>query len=155
MDSYLRLAKNTDMDLLFEWANDPSVRKNSFSSEDILYEEHQKWFDQLMKDQNCRQYIYMHHGRETGQIRLTVHGESAEISYSICPEKRGQGHGKRILELICEQVKRDFPEIMKLEGRVKPENMTSRKAFLKSGFLEEYVAYKMDIDKFITDKDDK
>ena len=155
MDSYLRLAEKADMDLLFEWANDPSVRINSFSSEDILYEEHQKWFERLMKDQNCRQYIYMHQGMETGQIRLIACGESAEISYSICPKKRGQGHGNRILELICEQAKRDFPEIMKLEGKVKPENMASRKAFVKAGFWEEYVAYRVDIDKFISDKDDK
>ena len=40
---YLRTADENDMDLLFQWANDPDVRKNSFHSEPISYETHKKY----------------------------------------------------------------------------------------------------------------
>lgn len=39
----LRKAEQSDMDLLFEWANDPAVRKNSFRSDPIPYADHVKW----------------------------------------------------------------------------------------------------------------
>ena len=42
-DGYLRLAEMEDMDLLFTWANEEMVRKNSFSTRKITYEEHVIW----------------------------------------------------------------------------------------------------------------
>ena len=49
MQQYLRKATIEDMDLLFQWANDPVVRKNSFSTAEISYEEHTKWYHNLLK----------------------------------------------------------------------------------------------------------
>ena len=140
---YLRLAVKSDMDLLFEWANEPLVRKNSFSSETICYEEHKAWFERLLQNKNCRQYIYIYEGKEAGQARLTVNGENAEIGYSICAEVRGQGHGRKLLELVCRQAQQDFPEVRKLVGKVKTENTASQKAFVKAGFEETYTAFEM------------
>ena len=59
MKTYLRTAEETDMMLLFEWANELSVRQNSFSTEEISYEEHKNWFQELQRDPQRRQYIYM------------------------------------------------------------------------------------------------
>ena len=140
---YLRLAVKEDMDLLFEWAKEPLVRKNSFSSETICYEEHKTWFERLLQNKNCRQYIYIYDGKETGQVRLTADGENVEIGYSICAEMRGQGHGRKLLELVCRQVQQDFPEVQKIIGKVKPENTASQKAFVKAGFEETYTAFEM------------
>ena len=140
---YLRLAVKEDMDLLFEWANEPLVRKNSFSSETICYEEHKTWFERLLQNKNCRQYIYIYDGKETGQVRLTADGENVEIGYSICAEMRGQGHGRKLLELVCRHVQQDFPEVQKIIGKVKPENTASQKAFVKAGFEETYTAFEM------------
>ncbi len=140
---YLRLAVKSDMDLLFEWANESLVRKNSFSSERICYEEHKAWFERLLQNKNCWQYIYMYDGKETGQARLTVNGEEAEIGYSICAEMRGQGHGRKLLELVCRQAQQDFPGVRKIIGKVKPENAASQKAFVKAGFEETYTAFEI------------
>ncbi len=149
MDGYLRAASEADMDILFEWANEPSVRKNSFSTKEVSYGEHVNWFHKLMENPNARQYIYMYEGKKTGQIRMTVSGKTAEIGYSVCKDKRGQGHGRSILKLICGQVKQDFPQVEELLGKVKPGNTASREAFLGAGFWEDaadrgldYVIYK-------------
>ncbi len=141
MEGYLKAAEESDMDILFEWANDPIVRQNSFHSERILYEDHKKWFYGILEGSGCRQYIYICNNEKIGQARITVNGFEAEISYSICPQKRNQGHGAKSLQLIYRQVKEEFPQIRKLIGKVKPENIASAKAFLHAGYGEQYSVY--------------
>lgn len=145
MNAYLRDAVKEDMDRLFQWANDPLVRKNSFSSATIRYEEHQRWFTRLLNRKDCRQYIYMYEGEAIGQGRVTVDGETAEIGYSICADQRGGGHGSRLLQLLLERVGQDFPQVRALEGKVKPENLASQTAFQNAGFQEAYLAYTIQI----------
>lgn len=146
MQAYLRRANKEDMDLLYQWANDPLVRVQSFSVSEINYEEHQKWFHELLEDPLCRQYIYVYNSEDIGQIRLTITGIEAEIGYSIQRDKRGMGHGKMILELLAEQVKKDNPEIKKLTAKVKPQNIASQKVFLDRGFVEKYQCYELEMD---------
>lgn len=57
MALYLREAVEEDMDLLYEWANDAEVRKNAFHTEQIPYDTHKKWFENLLKDTETLQYI--------------------------------------------------------------------------------------------------
>ena len=73
----------------------------------------------------------------TGQIRLSISGETAEIGYSVCALKRGKGHGTKILKLICVEVEKNIPEVKRLIGKVKDENIASQKAFLDAGYCEE------------------
>ncbi len=136
MKGYLRKADKNDMDLLFQWANDRTVRNNSFSTKQIQYEEHKQWYQNLLNRTDCIQYIYMQELEAIGQVRLTINGSVAEISYSICEKKRCMGYGKTILRLLYKQVKEDFPQIKKLIAKVKPENIASRKVFTEVGYRE-------------------
>lgn len=136
MKGYLRKADKNDMDLLFQWANDRTVRNNSFSTKQIQYEEHKQWYQNLLNRTDYIQYIYMQELESIGQVRLTINGSVAEISYSICEEKRCMGYGKTILRLLYKQVKEDFPQIKKLIAKVKPENIASRKVFTEVGYRE-------------------
>ncbi len=140
MQGYLRAATADDMDLLFTWANDSLVRKHSFSSHEIGYEEHKQWFAHILSSDDCRQYIYMYDAQPAGQIRLEASGGGKNmnvvISYSVCAEQRGLGHGRRMLLLACEQAVWDFPRATCLIGKTKPENAASQKAFIGAGFVE-------------------
>lgn len=138
MKEYLREATKDDVDLLFKWTNDPAVRKNSFSSEKITYEEHTSWYRSLLENKNCKQYIYMCGDCPIGQIRIVQKEKNAEISYSICTEKRSQGYGAKMLELVKKQVFKDFPMVDKLTGLVKTDNLASKKAFKNAGYKEKY-----------------
>lgn len=144
-NEYLRPAVESDRDLLFAWANEPLVRQNSFSTKEITYEEHKKWFADLMKDHSCRQYIYICGKEAIGQARVKQRGDEGEISYSICAQKRGMGYGNRLLRLVCMRAKEDFPMIRKLQGKVKPDNTASRKAFLRAGFLENNDTFEIEL----------
>lgn len=145
MRGYLRQADEEDMERLFQWANEPAVRRNSFSTEEISYKEHQEWYRKLLAGTDCKQYIYMVNNEAVGQIRLTVKGEAAEISYSVSVEKRGMGYGKEMLGLLNEKVKQDFPRVKKLVAKVKPDNIVSQKVFCDTGYVKAYDVFEMRI----------
>lgn len=145
MQGYLRRATLEDSRLLFEWANDPVVRKNSFSTKEITWEEHKIWFEKVLKNEDCMQYIYMHDKEPIGQVRIQIAGDEALIGYSICASVRGKGYGKKLLVVLSEQVKKDFPNVRKLIGKVKPENIASQKAFTHSGYKYRHGVYEWTI----------
>ena len=141
MQAYLRRATEADMELLYQWANDSVVRENSFSATEINYEEHQKWFRELLEDPLCRQYIYVYDGEDIGQIRLTITDNNAEIGYSIQQDKRCMGHGNKMIRLIKQKVKDEFPHVSKLIAKVKPSNVASIYCFEKNQFEEKFQQY--------------
>lgn len=148
MNTYLRTAQEADIDLLFEWVNEPLVRQNSFSTKEISYGEHKKWFKDLLEDSKRRQYIYMCGEEAIGQIRMDLDKEAARISYSVRQDKRGMGFGTRLLREACVKAKQDFPGIRTFIGEVKPENVASQKAFLGAGFQGKKYTYEASADKF-------
>ena len=87
MKLYLRKATENDVDILFKWANDEVVRKNSFSTGQIKYEDHLAWFDKLLKDSNRIQFILEQNdeGRTSliGQIRIIRATELIHIIIAI------------------------------------------------------------------------
>lgn len=150
MNCWLRRATTEDCELLFQWANDPLVRQNSFSSAEILWEEHQAWFHALLNRADCGQYIYMCDGQPTGQARVTVSGREAEVGYSICAQKRGMGHGKRMLQQLEDVVREEFPQVDVLVAKVKTGNIVSQNAFQSIGYQEQYRVYVLDVESVIT-----
>ena len=67
----LRKAKEDDCDLLYRWANDPKVRKNSFNKEKIDYEEHKKWFENKLNSDKSYMFI-LKDEVPLGQIRIDI-----------------------------------------------------------------------------------
>lgn len=145
MTEELREATEKDMKLLWEWVNDPLVRKYAFSSQQISLEEHWKWYNNLLKDECIRQYIYEVEGIPVGQVRITMTLTVAEIDYSICKEKRGIGYGKRMIQLLTKKVKKDFPHVRVLLAKVRTENIASQRVFTQIGYHEKYRAYEWKI----------
>lgn len=142
---YLRDAVESDVNLLFQWANEKCVRKNSFLSHEISYNEHIIWYKDILEKENIRQFIYMHDNEPVGQIRITINGQEAEVSYSICVEKRQMGYGKEMLALLNQRVKQDYPDIKKLIAKVKPENIASQKVFSDIGYDLKFYAYEIEL----------
>lgn len=145
MKGYLRYGTEQDIDLLFSWANHPTVRRNSFNSEKISYEEHKRWYENVLKNEAVGQYIYVYGDEAVGQIRVEIEKETGRISYSIFHEKTGQGHGKRMLQLLKEQVKKDFPEVKFLVAEVKTDNRASEAVLINTGYEEFYRVFKLQL----------
>ena len=89
-----RKAKATDINLYFEWLNDPQVREKSFGSNTIKWEEHCKWFNDNINNPNYIFYIFNFNKENIGQVRIhKVNENESEIGISIGAHYRGLGYG--------------------------------------------------------------
>lgn len=132
---YLRKVKETDCDLLFGWANDLEVRKNSFQSSMISYENHRNWFQGKLVDADCEIFLCIADGKEVGQVRVEYKEREGVISYSIAKEYQGMGYGQRMLLLVEEKA---AGRTEWLAGYVKLENKISQYVFEKLGYEKEW-----------------
>ncbi|MFD2998807.1 UDP-2,4-diacetamido-2,4,6-trideoxy-beta-L-altropyranose hydrolase [Pontibacter toksunensis] len=131
---YLREATEEDTLLLFEWANDPEVRKNSFNPNPITIEKHRLWFNTVLEDENTLLYIAEADGKPVAHIRFNISKGRALISYLIDAGFRGQGLGLRLLQKGLQALKAQLPAIEQAEGLVQRENIASVRSFEKAGF---------------------
>ena len=123
----LRSAIADDCELYFVWANDESVREQSFDSRPIVWANHCVWFDRMLSDPTVKMSVLMFDDNAVGQIRLTQIDGWWNISYSIDARYRQQGFGQRIVELGVDGMGRCVAE-------VKAENVASNRVFASLGF---------------------
>jgi RimJ/RimL family protein N-acetyltransferase len=134
----VREATMDDAKLLWEWANDPSVRERSFNPEPIKWEAHINWLQKQMDSPDTRFYLLLENGEPVGQIRYDRDeaGESAEIAFSVAREHRGKRLGIEILQFTCDRALKDL-DCRQITALVIKGNEASRKAFLRAGFEED------------------
>lgn len=142
---YLRKAELSDVDLYYEWANDPVVRSNSFNTAHIPYEDHVNWFNKVLKRDDIVLFVLMEDDKAVGQIRISITDAVAEISYSISSEFRGKGYGGKIVSLLIERIKDEMPDIKTVSARVKPDNAASLKVFEREGFAKKEVVFELNV----------
>jgi UDP-2,4-diacetamido-2,4,6-trideoxy-beta-L-altropyranose hydrolase len=97
----LRSAQNYDIYMLYNWANEESVRENSLISDQISWERHAAWFAKKIYEKNSKLYILEVNLLPTGIVRFEYSQElsAAVISFSIDQAFRSRGYGKKILSM--------------------------------------------------------
>jgi UDP-2,4-diacetamido-2,4,6-trideoxy-beta-L-altropyranose hydrolase len=131
----LRRAREEDCKLLWQWANDPEVRRVSFSSDPIAWECHVKWFHRKLDDPTSFIFIALD-GEDApiGQIRFDLQNEhEAEIDVSIDRDKRGSGYGRLLINTAIAEMFHVTP-VGAVHAFIKRENRASIKAFVGSEF---------------------
>ncbi|MBS1627771.1 MAG: GNAT family N-acetyltransferase [Bacteroidetes bacterium] len=126
-----------DVRLYFDWANDAEVRKQSFSSNEIDFVNHCKWFISKIADPNCMMLIFqeVNKNKEVGQIRITKQEEkSAVIGISVGSEFRGKGYAREMLMLASDLFLKNNPTFI-IHAYIKKENFKSKKSFEGAGFI--------------------
>ena len=133
-DFYLRPARESDRLLLWQWANDATVRRNSFHGGTIDWQAHEEWCAVKFASADCRIWIMQVGPLPVGQIRYErISSDTAEISLAIARGFRGRQLGTRLLEASAERAALELG-IGRIQGAVKLDNEASRRAFLKAGF---------------------
>lgn len=131
-----RLARPDDAMMLWQWANDPITRRNSFNKEFIPWTTHEQWFQSMLVSPDAQIWVFEWHGIPVGQIRYNKNGsDGAQISFSIVPAYRGRGFGSKILKDSISYVSKELG-VSFFEGFVSVHNDVSKKAFIKAGFEE-------------------
>jgi RimJ/RimL family protein N-acetyltransferase len=139
MDEYkLVEATKGDCQLLYRWTNEVEVRRNSFNTNKVSYEDHINWFMNKLNSKDTFIYIFKNKKESIGVIRLEkLECKSMLINYSIDSNYRSQGYATKLLQLIKIKFK-DYT----LVGEVKKNNIGSIKAFQKAGyFMKEELEY--------------
>lgn len=132
----LRPVQPDDMELLFNWANEESVRANSRSPEPIELTAHEKWFESKLSAEDTFIYVSEFEQQPIGQVRFDQREDgSFEIDYSVDVHHRGKGLGKHIIALGIALMRRKDKSV-KIKAAVKPNNIASRKVFEGLGFDE-------------------
>ena len=152
----LRVVKKEDVDILFDWANDPVTRKNSFSEEPINYQTHVKWFNSCMENPYCIQFLLEIDDKVVGQARLNINNnDEALISYSIAPNYRCRGYAKILLYEVTKWCKVNMPSIKSIIADVKPDNLASQEVLLSNNYIEKYRHFELMLDDIFGDKSDE
>jgi RimJ/RimL family protein N-acetyltransferase len=133
----IRKADKQDIKLLFDWANDPEVRKASFSTHEITWEEHSKWYEKVLNSENVVIYVLTEDDVPVGQARFTVEDGIADIGYSIGSEFRSRGLATRLLKMAMWDAVKERKDIIDFQARVKRDNIASLRVFEKLGFRKD------------------
>ena len=141
----LRPAGVGDEALLLRWANDPQVRSNSFSQDQIGRSDHHEWFLQGMADPNRLLMIATAaDGCPIGQIRFDRQPFPAEdgsteatIDISLDQCARGLGLSSDLIHLGLEEMKKTWgPDIVAV-AEVLTGNPASNACFKRANFIQE------------------
>lgn len=145
MELEIRKADIQDMDLIYEWANDPVVRRNGFHTDPIPYENHVKWYQRLMEDEASCIYIVSQMQQNIGQVRFHIEDDFATIGYSVCEKMRGKGFAPMMLHRAEQELAKDIPSLKGFYAQVKYDNIPSKKVFQKLNYhmneVEQYIEF--------------
>lgn len=134
MDYKISQAQESDMMEIFELANDPLVRQNSFNQNKIEIEGHKKWFSAALKNENCFFYIIRSDGDLIGSVRFDLEKENQFIiGIQIAEKYRGKGLASKIISDAGTKLL-EAKTGVKIIAHIKKNNAGSLKAFLKSGY---------------------
>ena len=135
-----RKANEADSLLYFEWANDASVRDNSYQSEPISIENHTNWFLTKLKDDTCYMTIFENHiGNPIGQVRIQQSdNKKALIGISNDAAHRGKGYASKMIQIASEDFLKNNPQSC-ISAYIKLENEASQKVFEKAGYTLDVV----------------
>ena len=153
-----RKANLSDINLYFNWLNDPEVRAKSFNSSIIKWEDHVKWFTDKISNPDYYFYLFQNQNLDyIGQVRIQkVKDNNSVIGVSVCSEQRGMGYGSIILIESC----KDFLKLNNsfiINAYIKNNNISSKNIFEKAGFsfLENINYYNFNTDHYVLYADRK
>jgi len=131
----LRKAGEEDLFETFKWANEPELRRQSYSSEPISIEEHTTWFHKKLADPSAYMYIFAYKEKPVALVRFDVFDE-AIISISVDKDYRSRGWGELVLKRGVETFQQNFGKRINIVAYVKNENESSIKIFRGLGFSQ-------------------
>lgn len=131
--SFRKAAKN-DSEMLLRWRNDPETRDNSLNTGIVRPEEHEAWLDKTLKNPNRILFVVEENGQAVGTMRADKldAGDGYELSWTVAPEFRGRGIGKKMLLHAVGKFNNS-----NLKAVIKKENIASIKIAQAAGFKQE------------------
>lgn len=94
---YLRPVRAEDREKIYRWRNSPGVSRYMYTDHRITEEEHNQWFDAVLKDQSRKYWIIVYDKEEIGLVNIAEIDEENKrccyASYIVNEDIRGRGIG--------------------------------------------------------------
>lgn len=123
----IRRATHEDSDFLLAWRNDPDTRAHSFDSREISHNEHETWLAAVLSDSARCLFVAEVDGVPVGTVRADLREGWWELSWTVAPEARGHGIGRRMVTSVLRYI--DGP----VRARLKSENRASARIAQAAG----------------------
>jgi RimJ/RimL family protein N-acetyltransferase len=131
-----RTATQQDVDLFFNWANDPVTRQNSYNKGAVDYDTHVNWFQKKNSSPDAIMYVFQIEGQEpVGQIRFDriVGTNDFLVSISVDSNHRGKGYASQMLTQSADRLLAENPGAH-IIAHVFVSNKASYRSFVKAGY---------------------
>lgn len=128
-----RLISVSDKLLLLEWSNDEDTRKNSFNSDIITIDAHEKWFINKINSKDSYYYICEIESSPCGIVKFDTNNDKTVIGIIVSPKFRNKGLANKMLKGAIAKYKRLNDNV--IYSYIKTENIASIKSFEKAGFV--------------------
>lgn len=141
----LRRATEDDCTRLFEWRNDPEVRRYSIDSRPLEFAAHEKWFAAVIRAEDRVLLIGNCDGIDIGVIRFDVEGSKAILSVYLRPGYFGRGYGALLIDAGSRWVRENCAGVARVLAEVKTENIASSRAFEAAGYVRHALVYQKEL----------
>jgi len=104
----LRPVTIEDAELLFIWRNDPLTRAQSIHTEPVVWENHLDWLETSLQTPDRQLFIAEQAlpAEQTtvvlGTVRADKLAEVYELSWTVAPEQRGKGWGRKMVAALID-----------------------------------------------------
>lgn len=130
----LRPANAEDCELVWNWQNEPHIRRHFRNPQPPGWEEHQLWFERHLNDPRAEMCIIELAGTACGLLRLDPLDEDCRFEVSILVSTQYQGQGIGTAGLKLAPLLLPWADLL---ADVKSDNTQSRGAFLAAGFVDD------------------
>ena len=108
VDVRLRPATLADAELLFTWRNDSLTREHSLQQQPVEWAGHLNWLQTSLQNPDRQLFIaeqVLPAEQATvvlGTVRADKRAEVCELSWTVAPEQRGKGWGRKMVAALIE-----------------------------------------------------
>ena len=141
IDIKLRRADIDDMQKVYDWRNHINTRKYSRNNTRIDFQQHQRWFRDVINNQDRLLLMGTSGARDIAVLRYDIDNDEAEISVFLAPDEIGKGYGKALLAAGEKYILANRPEIKSIVAEVIAENKVSQKLFESADYTLNVMKY--------------
>lgn len=130
----LRSVTKDDLERIFNWRNELSVRQNMYSTAEISMEDHIAYWEKHLKISNEYSYIVVVGKMDIGVARLIPSESWHQVDIYLTETAGGMGIGEQAIAELVKKAKEK--ELKTLFAKVKVDNIPSQKIFEENGFIK-------------------
>lgn len=138
----LRLAREEDMLMIYNWRNSDHVRVYMHNPELIPWENHQKWFKKMLQSEQDLYFVYELKQRPVGVVCFNkIKNEKAEWGFYLGEKELPRGAGADMLRAAIKLAKNSIG-LKIITATIIEQNPKSKHLHTKLGFIvrnNEYV----------------